>query len=81
MCIPADYLDLGLLSGSHRCLYNLSGLCEANKLNIFVSLFADGSKRQAIPHITSQFHSLSDVAWYGSAYQLTRYISPCVMLN
>ncbi|KAJ5765127.1 efflux pump antibiotic resistance protein [Penicillium odoratum] len=26
---------------------------------------------QAIPRITSQFHSLSDVAWYGSAYQLT----------
>ncbi|KAL4807853.1 major facilitator superfamily domain-containing protein [Aspergillus unguis] len=25
----------------------------------------------AIPRITSQFHSLSDVAWYGSAYQLT----------
>ncbi|KAJ5909281.1 hypothetical protein N7504_003924 [Penicillium tannophilum] len=25
----------------------------------------------AIPRITSHFHSLSDVAWYGSAYQLT----------
>ncbi|KAI9928702.1 hypothetical protein MW887_001919 [Aspergillus wentii] len=25
----------------------------------------------AIPQITSHFHSLSDVAWYGSAYQLT----------
>ncbi|KAJ5202902.1 hypothetical protein N7449_004981 [Penicillium cf. viridicatum] len=25
----------------------------------------------AIPRITSQFHSLSDVAWYGSSYQLT----------
>ncbi|KAE8140151.1 major facilitator superfamily domain-containing protein [Aspergillus pseudotamarii] len=25
----------------------------------------------AIPRITSQFHSLSDVGWYGSAYQLT----------
>ncbi|KAJ5797267.1 uncharacterized protein N7503_006563 [Penicillium pulvis] len=28
----------------------------------------------AIPRITSQFHSLSDVAWYGSAYQLTRFV-------
>ncbi|RAH63991.1 putative efflux pump antibiotic resistance protein [Aspergillus aculeatinus CBS 121060] len=25
----------------------------------------------AIPRVTSQFHSLSDVGWYGSAYQLT----------
>lgn len=30
----------------------------------------------AIPHITSQFHSLPDVGWYGSAYQLARYNSP-----
>ncbi|CAG7922357.1 unnamed protein product [Penicillium olsonii] len=29
------------------------------------------TRSQAIPPITSQFHSLSDVAWYGSAYQLT----------
>ena len=25
---------------------------------------------QAIPHITSEFHSLDDVAWYGSAYTI-----------
>lgn len=25
----------------------------------------------AIPHITTEFQSLSDVAWYGSAYMLT----------
>ena len=25
---------------------------------------------QAIPHITNQFHSLDDVAWYGSAYTI-----------
>lgn len=29
---------------------------------------------QAIPHITSEFQSLLDVGWYGSAYQLTRYV-------
>ena len=29
--------------------------------------------RQAIPTITSQFHSLDDVAWYGSAYTISRY--------
>lgn len=27
----------------------------------------------AIPRITSDFHSLPDVGWYGSAYQLARY--------
>lgn len=27
----------------------------------------------AIPQITSDFHSLQDVGWYGSAYQLARY--------
>jgi len=26
----------------------------------------------AIPQITSDFHSLQDVGWYGSAYQLSR---------
>jgi hypothetical protein len=28
---------------------------------------------QAIPRITSDFHSLPDVGWYGSAYLLSRY--------
>ena len=27
----------------------------------------------AVPRITSDFHSLLDVGWYGSAYQLARY--------
>lgn len=27
----------------------------------------------AVPRITSDFHSLPDVGWYGSAYQLARY--------
>jgi len=26
----------------------------------------------AVPQITSDFHSLEDVGWYGSAYQLAR---------
>ena len=30
----------------------------------------------AIPEITTQFHSLQDVGWYGSAYQLSRCV-PC----
>lgn len=30
---------------------------------------------QAIPRITSEFHSLADVGWYGSAYQLARCVS------
>jgi hypothetical protein len=30
------------------------------------------TKMQAIPRITSDFHSLTDVGWYGSAYLLTR---------
>lgn len=32
---------------------------------------------QAIPRITSEFHSLADVGWYGSAYQLARYVFKC----
>jgi len=28
---------------------------------------------QAVPKITDEFHSLRDVGWYGSAYQLGRY--------
>lgn len=29
---------------------------------------------QAIPRITSDFHSLPDVGWYGSAYLLAKYV-------
>lgn len=29
----------------------------------------------AIPQITTDFHSLQDVGWYGSAYQLSRCVS------
>ncbi len=31
------------------------------------------SSSQAIPQITSDFHSLEDVGWYGGAYQLASY--------
>ena len=31
----------------------------------------------AIPQITTDFHSLQDVGWYGSAYQLSRCV-PCL---
>jgi len=36
------------------------------------SLLRRLSWRQAIPRITSDFHSLPDVGWYGSAYLLAR---------
>ena len=41
-----------------------------------VQLFAN-QEGQAIPRITSEFHSLADVGWYGSAYQLAR----CVLFS
>lgn len=28
---------------------------------------------QAIPRITTTFHSLADVGWYGTAYLLSKY--------
>jgi hypothetical protein len=28
---------------------------------------------QAVPRITSEFHSLPDIGWYGGAYQLGRF--------
>ena len=31
----------------------------------------------AVPQITTNFHSLQDVGWYGSAYQLSRCV-PCL---
>jgi hypothetical protein len=37
---------------------------------------------KAIPKITSDFHSLNDVGWYGSSYLLARYGSPhCIMYD
>lgn len=35
----------------------------------------------AIPHITTQFHSLPDVGWYGSSYQLARYVVSSYFIN
>lgn len=46
---------------------------------------------QAIPRITTEFHSLQDIGWYGSAYTISRYaamddffracsITPCTVL-
>lgn len=32
------------------------------------------STSKAVPEITSRFHSLRDVGWYGSAYLLARYV-------
>jgi hypothetical protein len=32
------------------------------------------TKTQAIPRITSDFHSLTDVGWYGTAYLLSKFV-------
>ena len=42
----------------------------------FPQLVAEAKSLQAIPRITSDFHSLRDIGWYGGAYQLGR----CVVL-
>jgi hypothetical protein len=33
----------------------------------------------AVPKVTDEFHSLTDVGWYGSAYQLGRYVIWCLL--
>lgn len=30
--------------------------------------------QQAIPEITSEFHSLPDIGWYGAAFQISRFV-------
>lgn len=32
-------------------------------------------RHQAVPQITSDFNSLEDVGWYGTAYQLASYVA------
>lgn len=45
----------------------------SNRASIDVDLHATNTiPPQAIPRITSDFHSLEDIGWYGSAYLLTR---------
>lgn len=39
-------------------------------LIVFLLLLDQSILSTAIPHITSQFHSLPDVGWYSGAYQL-----------
>jgi hypothetical protein len=36
---------------------------------------------QAIPRITDEFHSLADIAWYGSAYQLSAFVPLALYLQ
>ena len=35
-------------------------------------LFFSNLTKQAIPQITTEFHSISDIGWYGSAYLLAK---------
>ena len=35
----------------------------------------------AVPRITTEFHSLGDTGWYGSAYNLARYSPPILCCN
>ncbi|KAJ1709615.1 MFS multidrug transporter [Aspergillus flavus] len=44
-------------------------------LVVFLMLLDISIVSTAIPQITNQFHSLDDVAWYGSAYTIARYMS------
>ncbi|KAF7553869.1 hypothetical protein G7Z17_g3328 [Cylindrodendrum hubeiense] len=44
-------------------------------LACFLVLLDSSILSTAIPRITDTFHSLSDIGWYGSAYQLGRYYS------
>ena len=53
-------------SGVKLVLINLA-LCLA----VFLMSLDNAIIATAIPKITDQFHSLSDVGWYGSAYMLT----------
>jgi len=39
----------------------------------FLVLLDSSIVATAIPRITNEFHSLSDIGWYGAAYQLGRY--------
>lgn len=51
-------------------------------LSIYLALFLVALDRTivstAIPQITQDFHSLGDIGWYGSAYQLTTAASQLV---
>ncbi|KAI1452558.1 MFS multidrug transporter [Annulohypoxylon moriforme] len=48
----------------------LVSILVAVTLAYFLAMLDTSIVATAIPRITTQFHSLSDVGWYGSAYQL-----------
>lgn len=53
--------------------YKLSAVLGIVTLACFTMLLDTSIIVTAIPRITSDFHSLGDVGWYGSAYLLSRY--------
>jgi hypothetical protein len=42
------------------------------RYSIHTLLFFSNPTKQAIPQITTDFHSISDIGWYGSAYLLAK---------
>ncbi|KAI1087787.1 putative MFS transporter [Rostrohypoxylon terebratum] len=48
----------------------LASILVAVTLAYFLAMLDTSIVATAIPRITTEFHSLSDVGWYGSAYQL-----------
>ena len=66
--LPAEQ-DFEWVSG-----VKLLNIMTAVTLVCFLVLLDSAIIVTAVPRITSDFHSLPDVGWYGSAYQLARYV-------
>lgn len=53
--------------------WKLANILAAAAFVCFLVLMDGSIIVTAIPRITNDFHSLTDVGWYGAAYQLGRY--------
>lgn len=56
---------------AHLSPWRLTAVISSLCLGIFLFGLDINIIGVAVPHITTEFHSLFDVAWYGSAYMLT----------
>ncbi|KAK9310997.1 MFS multidrug transporter [Lipomyces starkeyi] len=68
--VKNEYIDKSDAENGHLTGLKLMLVLASVTLVVFLMLLDMSIIVTAIPRITSQFHSLPDVGWYGSVYQL-----------
>jgi hypothetical protein len=67
-------LMISITLAAFLMLLDMSIIVTVSGRFVVIHRVLDLTRIQAIPQITSDFHSLQDIGWYGSSYNLARYV-------